>query len=115
MWDPFAAWMWRMPNHLHPPAEMLLDPTLASAGVALIHPQMLDTRKLLVSTLEQQRHARAILYVGSVHFGAQYEAARIDQDMAFAATEALGSILATDAANASCPYRLAVDNAGARL
>src|SRR5690348_8799018 len=76
---------------------------------------MLDTRKLLVSAVEQQWHPRAILDIGCVHFGAHYEAARIDQDMAFAAIDALGSIVATDAASASRPYRLAVDNAGARL
>ena len=115
MWDPFAARMRRMPNHFHAPAEMLLDPTLATAGVALIHPQMFDARELLVSTLEQQRHPRAVLDIGSVHFGAQHEAATIDQDVAFAAIDALGPIVATDAADPSRAYGLAVDNAGARV
>jgi len=107
--------MWRMPNHLHPPAKMLLDPTLASACVDLIHPQMFDTRKLLVGALQQQRHTRAILDIGSVHFGAQHETASIDEDVAFAAVDALGAIVATYAADASRPYGLAVDNAGARV
>jgi hypothetical protein len=115
MWDPFAARMRRMPNHFHAPAEMLLDPTLASAGVALIYPQMFDARELLVSTLEQQRHRRAVLDIGSVHFGAQHEAATIDQDVAFAAIDALGPIVATDAPNPSRAYGLAVDNTGARV
>ena len=76
---------------------------------------MFDTRKLLVSTLEQQRHRRAVLDIGRVHFGAQYEAARIDQDMAFGAIDALGPIVATDAPNPSRAYGLAVDNTGARV
>jgi hypothetical protein len=101
MWDPFAARMRRMRNHFHAPAEMLFDPTLASAGVALIHPQMFDARELLASTLEQQRHPGAVLDIGSVHFGSQHEAAAIDQDVAFAAINALGPIVATDAADPS--------------
>ena len=56
---------------------------------------------------------RAILDIGSVHSGAQYQAVRIDQDMAFAAIDALGSIVAMNAANARRPYGLAVDKAGA--
>src|SRR5215213_6822435 len=76
---------------------------------------MFDARELLVSTLEQQRHPRAVLDIGSVHFGAQHEAATIDQDVAFAAIDALGPIVATDAANPSRADGLAVDNTGARM
>ena len=50
-----------------------------------------------------------------MHFGAQHESATIDQDVAFAAIDALGPIVATDASDASRAYRLAVDNAGARM
>ena len=73
---------------------------------------MFEARELVVSTLEQQRHARAVLDIGSVHFGAQHKAPSIDQDMAFAAIDALGAIVATDAADPSRAYGLAVDNAG---
>jgi hypothetical protein len=94
---------------------MLLDPTLATSRVGLIHPQMFETGKLLVSAFQQQRHGRAILDVGSVHFGAKNETARIDQDVALAAIHALGTIIATHATDTGRPHRLAIDNACARV
>src|SRR4051794_39278700 len=115
MWDPFTARMRRMSNDLDAPAEVVLDPALAGARVALIHPEVLDSRELLVSSLQQQGHTGAVLNVGGVHFGAQHQAACINQNVALATIDALGAIVAADAASASRPDRLAVDDARARV
>src|SRR5215510_11954409 len=76
---------------------------------------MLDSGELLVSALEQQRHGGAILDIGGVYFGAQHQAASIDQDVTLAAIDALGSVVATYATHAGRPDGLAVDDARARV
>src|SRR5262249_42111773 len=50
-----------------------------------------------------------------MHFGAQYQTARIDQNVALAAIDPLGTIVATHAADAGRPDGLAVDDARARV
>ena len=88
---------------------------LATAGVALVDPQVGDARKLLVSAVEQQRHGRTILNICRVHLGSKDEATSIDENVAFAAVDTLGTIVAADAADASGSNRLAIDDARARL
>ena len=51
MGHPFATW--RMANDLRPPAELRLDPMLATPGVPLINPELFDARELIVSTFQQ--------------------------------------------------------------
>jgi hypothetical protein len=99
-----------MPNDLDVPPELRFDPMLATAGVPLVDPQMLYTRKLLVSAVEQQRYAGAILDVCCVHFGTKDEAASVDENVAFAAVDAFGTIVAADTADASGSDRLAIDD-----
>jgi hypothetical protein len=33
VWDPFTAWLWRMPTYFHAPSEVFLDPALATSRV----------------------------------------------------------------------------------
>jgi hypothetical protein len=115
MWHPFPAWLWRVPNHLDPPAELLLNPTLTTPRVALVYPQMFDAREVIGSSFQQQGHSSAILNVRRMHFRPQHEALAVDQDVAFAAVDAFGAVVAADAANTRRSDRLAVDDAGARL
>ena len=76
---PLAARIWRMPNDLHPAAEVLVDPGLAITRVPLIYPEMLNAREVIVSSLQEQRHGRTVLNIGRVYLRAQYEISRIDQ------------------------------------
>jgi|SRR5438874_8162618 len=76
---------------------------------------MLDARELPVSALQEQGHARSILNIRRVHIGTQYQAAAIDQDVALAAVDPFGAVVATNAADAGRPDGLAVDNACTRL
>ena len=76
---------------------------------------MLDAGELIVSPLQEQRDAGPILNVGRVYLGAQYQAPRIDQNVALAAIDAFRAVVATDAADASRTNRLAVDDACTRL
>ncbi len=104
-----------MSDDLHTPPEVVLDPSLAATCIALIDPKVFDMRELFVGSLQQQRHARAILNVGCVHFGAQYQAARVDQYVALAAIDAFGAVIAALTADAGRPDRLAIDDARAGM
>jgi hypothetical protein len=99
-----------MSDDLDPPAKLRFDPMLATAGVALVDPQLLEARELLVGTVQQQRHGGAILNIGGVHPGSENQTTGIDQDMPLAAVDALGAILAADTADAGGANRLAVDD-----
>ena len=115
MRHPLAARLRWMPNHVDTPPELLLDPMPATPGVALVDPQMVDARELLVCAVQQQRHRRAILNVRRVHLGSENQATGIDQDVPFATVDAFGTVIATNAADTRRSNRLAVDDAGARL
>jgi len=115
VWHPFTAWLWRVPNHLDPPAEMLLDPTLTAPRVALVHPKVLDAREVFRHSVQQQWHGGAVLNIGRVYLGAQHQAATIDQHVALAAIDAFGAVVATNAADAGRANRLAIDDACTRL
>ena len=115
MRNPLAARMRGMPNDLHSPAEVLLDPGLAAACVALIYPEVLNTRELVVSSFQEQRHGPTVLDVGRVYLGAQYQTARIDQDVALAAVDTFRSVVATYAADTGRPDGLAIDDPSTRL
>lgn len=115
MWHPFTAWLWWVPNDLDIPAQLRLDPMLATAGVALIDPKVSDARKLLVSTVKKQGDTGAILDVCSVHFGTKDEATSVDENVAFAAVDALGTIVAANTADTSGSNRLAIDDRSTRL
>jgi len=104
-----------MPNDLDTPPELRLDPMPATPGVALVDPKVPEARELIVSTSQQQRHSRAILNVRGVHPRTKHEATSIDEDVAFAPIDAFGAIVASHAADAGRPYRLAVDDASTRL
>ena len=104
-----------MSNYLDTPPELRLDPISATPSVALVHPHMLEARKLIVSALQQQRHGCAILNIRGVHLCTKYETTRIDEDVAFAPIDALGAIVASDTADACRSNRLAVDDASTRL
>jgi len=97
-----------MADHPHVPPELRFDPMLTAAGVALVDPKMLDTGKLLVSAVEQQGNAGAILDVCCVHFGTNDKATSVDENVAFAAVDAFGTIVAGDTADASGSNRLAI-------
>ena len=92
-----------MPCDLDIPPELRLDPMPATPGVALVDPDVLDPWELIVGTVQQQRDTSTILNVGGVHLCAQDQATSIDQDVAFAAVDALRAIVAADTAHASRP------------
>jgi len=73
VWDPCTTRLWRVPNHLDPPPEMLFDPALPAAGVPLVDPQVLDTREGIGSSIQEQRHASPVLNVRGVHLHPQDE------------------------------------------
>ena len=104
-----------MPNHLDPPPKVLLDPALTAAGVALVDPQVLDAGEVIGDSLQQQGHGSAILNISRVHFRSQHEPLAIYENVAFAAIDAFGAIVAAYAADPGRPYRLTVDDASARL
>lgn len=115
MRHPFAAWLWWMSDHFDIPPELRLDPMPTTAGVALIDPDVVDARELMVGTVQQQRHASAILNIGGVHFCAQDQAASIDQDVTLATIDPFGTVVAADSANAGRANRLAIDDGSTRL
>jgi hypothetical protein len=115
MWHPFTSWLWWIPNHLNIPPELRLDPMPTTPSVALVDPQVLEARELIVGAFEQQRHGRAILNVRGVHLRTKNEATGIDEYVAFSTIDAFGSVVATDAPDTCGANRLAVDDAGARL
>ena len=104
-----------MANDLHIPSELRLDPMLSTPRVALIDPEVGDARKLVVGAFQQQWDAGAILNVCRMHPGSKNQATGIDEDVAFAAIDAFGTVVATNTADTSGPNGLAVDDASARL
>jgi hypothetical protein len=90
-----------MPNDLHIPPELRFDPMLATASVPLVDPEMLYAGKLLVSAVEQQGYAGTVLDVCCVHFGTKDEATSVDENVAFAAVDTFGTIVAADTADTS--------------
>jgi hypothetical protein len=104
-----------MTYHFDSPFEVLLDPFFTGACVALIYPQVLQTRKLFGRTVEHQWYGRPVLKIGSMHLGSQYQTERIHQQMPFSSAEFLGSVVAAHAAHAGGLYRLGIQDPGARL
>ena len=90
-----------MPNDLNIPSELRLDPMPATAGVALVDPEMLEAWELLICAFQQQWHTSAVLNVRCVHFGAKNEATRIDEDVPFAAVDTLGTVVPAYTPNTS--------------
>jgi hypothetical protein len=80
-----------MTHHFDFPFEVLLDPFFTGACVALIYPQMFQTRKLFGRTVEHQWYGRPVLTIGSMHLGSQYQTERIHQQMVLSSAEFLGS------------------------
>src|SRR5881396_720177 len=84
MRNPLATRLWRMPNNLHSPPEVLLDPALATTGVTCSPDQPTDSQR---EGIDRQLPSRAaaqphVLNISGVYLGTQYQAARIDQDVA---------------------------------
>jgi hypothetical protein len=75
---------------------------------------VLNAWEVFRNSLQELAHSRAILNVGRVRSGAQQEALAVQKDVALAAVDVLGAIVAADAANSSRSDRLAVDDADAR-
>ena len=94
---------------------MILDPTLAATCIALIDPKVFDARELFVGSPQQQRHRRTVLHIARVPFGEQHKAASIDQNVAFAAINAFGAVIAAHTVDAGRPDRLAIDDACAGM
>jgi hypothetical protein len=76
---------------------------------------VLNAGEVIGNSLQQQGHGSAILNVSRVHFRSQHEPLAIYENVAFAAIDAFGAIVAADAANPGRPDRLTVDDARARL
>jgi hypothetical protein len=74
-----------------------------------------DARKLLVSPVEQQRHSRTILDIRCVHLRSKNQSTGVDEDVAFSAIDALGSVVAADAVDTRGANRLPVDDASTRF
>jgi hypothetical protein len=104
MWYPLTSWLWRMSDDLDVPSKLRLDPMPATASVDLVDPDVRDPWELIVDTVQQQRHASSILNVSGVHLRAQHEAASIDQDVALAAIDAFGAVVARYTTHPSCPH-----------
>jgi hypothetical protein len=90
-----------MANDLNTPSELRLDPMPATAGVALVNPEMLEAWELLICAFQQQRHAGAVLNVRCVHFGAKNKATSVDENVTFAAVDTLGTVVPAYTANTS--------------
>src|SRR5258707_5124439 len=104
-----------MPNDLDSPPEVLLNPALATARVALVNPQVFDAGEGIGGSCQEQGHASTILNVCGVHLHPQDQTLAIYQNVALATVDAFGAIVAAHATDPGCSHRLAVDNPGARL
>jgi hypothetical protein len=60
-----------MLDYLNTPAQLLFDPFFTRACVALVYPQMLQTRTCFDCTVEHQWYGPPVLKVGSMHLGSQ--------------------------------------------
>ena len=76
---------------------------------------MLDAREGIGNSLQQQRHRSAVLNIRSVHFRPQHEPLAIYENVALAAIDAFGAIVAAHATDPGRPDRLTVDDASGRL
>jgi hypothetical protein len=110
MRNPFTAWFGWVLNNRHAPTELFLYPCLTGASVALIGPKMRDAWKGCYRIIKQQRYRSTILDISSVNSSTQDKASCVDQEMAFAATDTLSSIVPPWPTNTGCLHRLAIDN-----
>ena len=76
---------------------------------------MLDAREGIGNSLQQQGHRSAVLNIRRVHFRPQHEPLAIYENVALAAIDAFGAIVAAYAAEPGRPGRLTADDARARL
>ena len=68
---PHAARLRWVADDLDRPAQLLLDPRLTGAGVALIDPDVLQSWELLGGAVQEQRDGGPILQRRRMHLGAQ--------------------------------------------
>src|SRR5690606_5440807 len=113
--DPLAAWLRRVLHDLDRPAQLLLDPGLAGAGVALVDPDVPQPGELLGGALQEERHARPVPDRRVVDRGPQHQPLGLDQEVALAAADPLGPVVAAHPTDRRGLDRLAVDDARARL
>lgn len=73
-----------MLDHLHRPPQLLLDPGLPFPGVALIRPDMLQLREVLLDSLKDQRHGCSVLEIGRMDGCSQDQPGHIAEQMALA-------------------------------
>jgi hypothetical protein len=91
---PHAAWLPGMLDDLNGPTQLLLDPGLAGAGVALVDPGVTQARELLVGPGQELRQGRPFLERRAVDVGPEDQPEGVDQEVALAAVEPLGSVVA---------------------
>jgi hypothetical protein len=92
----------RMVHQLFRPSQCLFDPVLAFAlaVVAAINPHVAQLREVLAQTIEQQFDAVAVHDVRRMHLHLEQKPLGINENMAFAPTDFLASVVATSATNA---------------
>src|SRR5579859_1246820 len=81
---PHPAWPWGMLDDLDTPPQLPLDPGPASAGIALIQPDVSQTPEPVLHAREHPRHSRSILHVRGVHRRCEHQPQRVDQEMPLA-------------------------------
>jgi len=113
--SPLTAGLRRMADNLDRPAQVLLDPFLACPRVALIRPDMLETRERSGDVVQEERYCGAILRIGGVHPRPEDEAEHIHEQMSFSPGELLRPVVTAHAPDARRFDRLTVDDARARL
>jgi hypothetical protein len=112
---PDPSGLGRMVYHFNMPAQMGLNPHPPSASVSLIHPEVTQPGDLLLRSCQQQGDRGSILKRSAMHFGFQYQALRVHQQMTFAAVHLFSPIIATDTAHHGSLDTLAVQDACAGL
>jgi hypothetical protein len=96
--------------YLNTPAQMSHNPHPPGAGVSLIHPEVTQPWELLLRPCQQQGDSGSILKRSAVHFGFQYQALGVQQQMTFAAVHLFSSIITPNTAHHGSLGPLAVQD-----
>ena len=80
---PHATRTARMADHHDLRAHVLLDPSAASSGVAIVDPDLLQAGKKALDRLEKQRDTLSILDIGGVNDHFEQQSQRVDQQVPF--------------------------------
>jgi hypothetical protein len=97
-------------------AARVARPPLEAAGVGGVGPHPLEARQSRCGPSEQGPAAVAVLEAGAVNAGEEHEAGGVDEQVALAAVQPLGAVVAARRAAApGRPNGLAVDHGPARV